>query len=53
LTIARMALWAWAQAEQTGRRWREAATLVAAVWLASHVVQGFLIELILGRSATP
>ena len=53
LTLVRMGLWAWAQAEATGRRWREAAPLVASVWLASHVAQGWLMELMRGRSATP
>jgi hypothetical protein len=53
LTLVRMALWAWAQAEGTGRRWREAAPMVAAVWLASHAALGWTMELIRGRSAMP
>jgi len=50
LTLVRMGLWAWMQAEGTGRRWREAAAQVTAVWLASHVAQGWLMELMRGRS---
>jgi len=50
LTLARMALWAWVQAEGTGRRWREAASMVALVWAGSHVVQGLVAELARGRS---
>jgi hypothetical protein len=53
LTLLRMALWAAAQAEGTRRSWREAAAIVATVWLASHVVQGMLIELVRGRSGAP
>ena len=51
VTLVRMALWSWAQSEGTGRRYREAAAQVAVVWLASHVVQGWLMELMRGRSA--
>ncbi len=50
LTLVRMALWAWVQAEGTGRRWREAAAIVALVWAGSHVVQGLMVELTRGRS---
>jgi hypothetical protein len=53
LTALRMGLWAWTQAEGTGRRWRESAAQVAGVWLASHVAQGWLMELLRGRSAMP
>ncbi len=50
LTFVRIALWAWAQAEGVGRRWREAAVTVGTVWLATHVAQGWLMELLRGRS---
>ncbi len=53
LTLARMAGWAGAMAALVRRPWREAATLVAGVWIASHVAQGWLLELLRGRSVLP
>jgi hypothetical protein len=50
LTLARIALWAWVQALATGRRWREAAAWIALVWVATHLAQGWSIELLRGRS---
>ncbi len=52
LTLVRMAIWAWAQSEAVGRRWRDAAWMVASVWLVSHAALGVLAELARGRSVT-
>lgn len=50
LTALRIGLSAAAQARLAGRRLREAASLVVAVWLVSHVLLAWLIELSRGRS---
>ena len=52
VALVRMALWAWVQADAAGRRWRDAAPMVAAVWLASHVALGWIVELVRGRSGS-
>lgn len=50
LTALRIGLSAFVQAKLAGRRRREAAALVVAVWLASHVLLAWLVELSRGRS---
>ncbi len=50
LTALRIGLSAAAQARLAGRRLREAAALVFAVWLVSHVLLAWMVELSRGRS---
>ena len=50
LTALRIGLSAAAQSRLAGRRLREAASLVVAVWLVSHVLLAWLVELSRGRS---
>jgi hypothetical protein len=53
LTIVRIGAWSWVQSYATGRRFREAAAIVSLVWLASHLAQGWSLELLRGPGGAP
>jgi hypothetical protein len=50
LALARCALFAGFQSRLVPCRWREAFTMTCGVWLASHVAQWWVLELVTGRS---
>jgi hypothetical protein len=53
LALARCALFAGFQSSLVPCRWREAFAVTCGVWLASHLAQGWLLDLLQGRSLRP